>query len=110
MQRRWPRKANAPFVSKKIVNPCWFSVARKNEQFAAPLNMVERIEKIKATDIETVGGKRVIRYRGGSLPLFSVDEVSMVEPLADSEDLLVIVFILNNREIGLLAIGPVDAV
>jgi two-component system chemotaxis sensor kinase CheA len=82
----------------------------ENEQFAAPLNMVERIEKIKATDIETVGGKRVIRYRGGSLPLFSVDEVSMVEPLADSEDLLVIVFILNNREIGLLAIGPVDAV
>jgi two-component system chemotaxis sensor kinase CheA len=82
----------------------------ENEQFAAPLNMVERIEKIKATDIETVGGKRVIRYRGGSLPLFSVDEVAMVEPLADSNDLLVIVFILNNKEIGLLAIGPVDAV
>ena len=82
----------------------------ENEQFAAPLNMVERIEKIKATDIETVGGKRVIRYRGGSLPLFSVDEVAMVEPLADSDDLLVIVFILNNKEIGLLAIGPVDAV
>jgi two-component system, chemotaxis family, sensor kinase CheA len=82
----------------------------ENEQFAAPLNMVERIEKIKATDIENVGGKRVIRYRGGSLPLFSVDEVAMVEPLADSEDLLVIVFILNNKEIGLLAIGPVDAV
>jgi two-component system chemotaxis sensor kinase CheA len=82
----------------------------ENEQFAAPLSMVERIEKIKASDIETVGGKRVIRYRGGSLPLFSVDEVAMVQPLADVEDLLVIVFILNGREIGLLAIGPVDAV
>jgi len=82
----------------------------ENEQFAAPLNMVERIEKIKATDIENVGGKRVIRYRGGSLPLFSVDEVAMVQPLADVDDLLVIVFILSGREIGLLAIGPVDAV
>jgi two-component system, chemotaxis family, sensor kinase CheA len=82
----------------------------ENEQFAAPLNMVERIEKIKATDIESVGGKRVIRYRGGSLPLFSVDEVAMVQPLADVNDLLVIVFILNGKEIGLLAIGPVDAV
>jgi two-component system chemotaxis sensor kinase CheA len=82
----------------------------ENEQFAAPLNMVERIEKIKATDIETVGGKRVIRYRGGSLPLFSVDEVAMVQPLADVEDLLVIVFILSGKEIGLLAIGPVDAI
>jgi hypothetical protein len=43
--------------------------------------------------------------------LFSVDEVAMVQPLADVEDLLVIVFIrLPAREIGLLAIGPVDAV
>ena len=82
----------------------------ENEQFAAPLNMVERIEKIKATDIETVGGKRVIRYRGGSLPLISVDEVAMVQPLADVENLLVIVFILSGKEVGLLAIGPVDAV
>lgn len=82
----------------------------ENEQFAAPLNLVERIEKIKATDIELVGGKRVIRYRGGSLPLFSVDEVAMVQPLADVEDLLVIVFIIGGKEIGLLAIGPVDAI
>ena len=82
----------------------------ENEQFAAPLNMVERIEKIKATDIESVGGKRVIRYRGGSLPLFSVDEVARVQPLADVEDLLVIVFIISGKETGLLAIGPVDAV
>jgi len=82
----------------------------ENEQFAAPLNMVERIEKIKASDIERVGGKRVIRYRGGSLPLFSVDEVAMVQPLADLDDLLVIVFIIRGKEVGLLAIGPVDAV
>ena len=82
----------------------------ENEQFATPLSMVERIEKIKATDIENVGGKRVIRYRGSSLPLFSVDEVAVVQPLADVEDLLVIVFIISGKEIGLLAIGPVDAI
>ncbi len=82
----------------------------EKEQFAAPLSIVERIEKIKATDIETVGGKRVIRYRGGSLPLFSIDEVANVGPLADLEDLLVIVFIIAGREAGLLAIGPVDAI
>lgn len=82
----------------------------ENEQFAAPLNMVDRIEKIKATGIEIVGGRRVIRYRGGTLPLFSVDEVAGVQPLADTNDLLVIVFVLSGREIGLLAIGPVDAI
>jgi two-component system chemotaxis sensor kinase CheA len=81
----------------------------EEEQFAAPLNLVERIEKIKASDIEEVGGKRVMQYRGGSLPLFSIDEAAMVKPLADSDNLLVIVFIVAGREVGLLAIGPVDA-
>lgn len=81
----------------------------EDEQFAVPLNLVERIEKIKRTDIETVGGKRVMKYRGGSLPLFSTDEVATVKPISDSENLLVIVFMVAGREIGLLAMGPVDA-
>jgi len=81
----------------------------EDEQFAAPLNLVERIEKIKRTDVEHVGGKRVIKYRGGSLPLFSIDEVAMVKPLAETENMLVIVFNVAKREVGLLAMGPVDA-
>ena len=81
----------------------------ENEQFAAPLSLVERIEKIKRSDIEQVGGKKVIKYRGGSLPLFSIDQVATVQPLADQSNLLVIVFVVAGREIGLLAIGPVDA-
>ncbi len=81
----------------------------EDEQFAAPLNLVERIEKIKSTDIEHLGGKRVIKYRNGTLPLFSVDEVAMVKPLADAENMLVIVFNVAKREVGLLGMGPVDA-
>jgi two-component system chemotaxis sensor kinase CheA len=81
----------------------------EDEQFAAPLNLVERIEKIKRGDIEVVGGRQVIKYRGGSLPLFNIDQVASVQPLADQENLLVIVFVVGGREIGLLAIGPVDA-
>jgi two-component system chemotaxis sensor kinase CheA len=81
----------------------------ENEQFAVALNLVARVEKIKKSAIEEVGGKRVIQYRGGSLPLFTIDEVAQVKPLADKEDLLVIVFTLADREIGLLAMGPVDA-
>jgi two-component system chemotaxis sensor kinase CheA len=43
------------------------------------------------------------------LPLFSIDEVAMVKPLADLENMLVIVFNVAKREVGLLAMGPVDA-
>ncbi|MBR9980660.1 MAG: chemotaxis protein CheW [Desulfatitalea sp.] len=84
--------------------------AADNEQFAAPLSLVERIEKIKRTDIERVGGQRVMKYRGGSLPLFSIDQVASVGPMAETENLLVIVSMVGERELGLLAIGPVDAV
>lgn len=82
----------------------------EHEQFAVPLNQVERIEKINRSEIENMGGKRVMQYRGGSLALFSVDDIASVHPLADNEDLLVIVFNICSKPIGLLAIGPIDAV
>jgi len=81
----------------------------EEEQFAIPLNQVERIEKIKRSDIEELGGKRVMQYRGGSISLITVDDVAMVQPLADNDDLLVIVFNIANQIVGLLAIGPIDA-
>lgn len=81
----------------------------EEEQFAVPLNQVERIEKIKRSDIEDLGGKRVMQYRGGSLSLLAIDDVAMVQTLADHENLLVIVFNIRNRAVGLLAIGPIDA-
>ncbi len=79
------------------------------EHFAVPLNQVERIEKIKRSDIEELGGKRVMKYRGGSLSLICVDDLAMVQPLADHDSLLVIVFNIAKRSVGLLAIGPIDA-
>ncbi len=82
----------------------------EQEQFAVPLNQVERIEKIKRSDIEELGGKRVMQYRGGSLSLLTIDDVAMVQPLADYDNLLVIVFNIRKRTVGLLAIGPIDAI
>ena len=51
-----------------------------------------------------------MQYRGGSLPLISIDEVASVMPLDDRDDLLVIVFHLAGKDVGLLAIGPIDAI
>jgi len=81
----------------------------EEEQFAVPLNQVERIEKINRSDIEELGGKRVMKYRGGSLSLICIDDVAMVQPLADHDNLLVIVFNIAKRPVGLLAVGPIDA-
>ena len=81
----------------------------EDEQFAVPLGLVERVEKIKRSEIENVGGKKVIQYRGVSLPLIAIEEVANVKPLADKEDLLVVVFSIAGRDVGLLATPPLDA-
>jgi len=39
-----------------------------------------------------------------------VDDVAMVQPLAEQDNLLVIVFNVAKRNVGLLAIGPIDAI
>ncbi|MGE4519903.1 MAG: chemotaxis protein CheW [Desulfobacteraceae bacterium] len=82
----------------------------QEEQFAVPLNLVQRIERIKSKDVELVGGQRVVQYRGGSLPLHELGEVANVKPLPDSEQVEVIVFKLTGKEVGLMVHPPVDAV
>ncbi|MBF0120862.1 MAG: chemotaxis protein CheW [Desulfobacterales bacterium] len=82
----------------------------EDEQFSVPLSLVERIERINASDVEHVGGKRVIQYRGGSLPLIELKEVSNVKPLPQRKQHEVIVFRITGKEVGLLATPPVDAV
>ena len=81
-----------------------------DEQFAVPLNQVLRIEKISAADVEVMGGRKVMQYRDGNLLLFTMDQVAAIKPLEEKNHLLVLVFMLAGREVGLLATGPVDAI
>lgn len=80
-----------------------------DNQYGVPLNLVLRVIKIQSSEIECISGKRVLQYQEESLPLFSIDEVANVPPLEDREDLLVIIFKVAGREVGLLATKPVNA-
>nr|WP_319396027.1 chemotaxis protein CheW [uncultured Desulfobacter sp.] len=79
------------------------------EHFAAPLSIVERIERIKTSDIEQVGDRKVVQYRGGSLPLYELSQVANVEQLPERDQQEVIVFKVKERELGLMVTPPVDA-
>ncbi len=103
------REAMAIKDDKEIASLLIFSNGEE-EHFAVSLGLVERIETIKAREIEHVGGKQVIQYRGGALPLFSIDMVASVKPLPESKDYEIIVFKIGGREIGLMVLPPVDAV
>ena len=81
-----------------------------DEQCAVPLSLVARVEQVKAKDIEIKGGKKVLQYRGGSLPVYALEEVANVGMLENREELIVIIFPVAGREVGLLAAPPVDVV
>lgn len=81
----------------------------EDEQFVAPLALVQRIEKIEWPDVETIGDSKVIKYRGSSLPVFSIDQVAKVGPISQTEELLVVVFSVSGKEVGILATPPIDA-
>lgn len=80
------------------------------EHCAAPLNLVERIERIPVSSIENVSGKKVVQYRGGSLPLYELSQVANVSKLPETEQQEIIVFTVKGRELGLMVTPPVDAV
>ncbi len=79
------------------------------EYFAAPLNLVERIERIQTNTIEEIGGRKVVQYRGGALPLFELSQIADFSPLPQKEQQEVIVFKVKEREVGLMVTPPVDA-
>lgn len=81
----------------------------ENEYFAAPLNIVERIERIKTSTIEQLGDRKVVQYRGGTLSLYELSQVTDFEELPEKEQQEVIVFKVKNRELGLMVTPPVDA-
>lgn len=79
-----------------------------DEQFAIPLGLVSRIERIQKSQIEVAGGRRALKYRNGSLVLFAIDDAANVKPCDDKDHLFVIVFSVGNREVGLIVSQIVD--
>jgi two-component system chemotaxis sensor kinase CheA len=79
------------------------------EQLAVPLDLVQRIEQVKASDIEDIGGRKVIQYRGVTMPLFCVnDAVGNLQVLPDLKEYIIIVFTITGKEVGLIGTIPVD--
>ncbi len=80
------------------------------EHFAAMLNVVDRIERIRTSDIEQIGSEKVIQYRGGALPLYDLSKIVNVQPIETKEHQEVIVFRFKDRELGLMVTPPVDTI
>jgi two-component system chemotaxis sensor kinase CheA len=73
-----------------------------NEQFGVPMGAITRLERIRRDQIDSVGGQEVLQYRGGSLPLLSLEKHIKASPRPDTEKVYVVVFTALGREVGLI--------
>jgi two-component system chemotaxis sensor kinase CheA len=78
------------------------------EWFAVPMDLISRVERIRSEQIEHVGGQMVIAYRGGSLPIVSLENHIKARPRHESPRLYVAVYNVHRREVGLVVPNLVD--
>ena len=78
------------------------------EWFAVPMDLISRVERVRREQIEHVGGASVITYRGGSLPVVSLEQQIKARPRRDTTRLYVAVYNVHRREVGLIVPDIVD--
>jgi two-component system chemotaxis sensor kinase CheA len=79
-----------------------------SEQFAIPMQLIARLERIPCEEIDTVGGQKVFQYRGQSMPLVSLEDHVRAKPCPASSWMFVVAIEVNGRELGLLVNDLVD--
>ncbi len=80
------------------------------ERCAVPIELVTRVERVRAEQVEHLGGSRTMQYGGVSLPLVTVHDVAAVDDLAESQQWVVVVFDCAGRTVGLLVAEPLDMI
>ncbi len=79
-----------------------------DEQFAVPMQLIARLERIRVDQIQRVGAQKVLKYRDGSLPLLSLEDHVPACAAPESNSAYVVVFNFAQREVGLLVQEVVD--
>ncbi len=79
-----------------------------DEQFAIPMQLIARLERIQSSDIRRVGDQEVLKYRNGTLPLLRIENIISAQPALEMPKVSVVVFSVAKREVGLIVPHLVD--
>ena len=79
-----------------------------DEQFAIPMQLIARLERIRSDKVAMVGGQEVLQYRGGTLPLLRIESLVTANPAPPTDNVSIVVFSVAKREVGLIVPQLVD--
>ncbi|TWT99214.1 Chemotaxis protein CheA [Botrimarina colliarenosi] len=78
----------------------------KNNQvdnFAIPMDIIARIERVPVDQLDSVAGQEVLQYRDTTLPLMRLESCISASPGDFAESAYVVVYDVRGREVGLIA-------
>ncbi len=78
------------------------------ESCGIPLELVARVDAVEDEDIEIISGRRVMKYRGGLLPLITLKDIADVKDVCEEQEKIAVVFNIADKEVGLLATMPLN--
>ncbi|HTN73716.1 MAG TPA: chemotaxis protein CheW, partial [Pirellulaceae bacterium] len=73
-----------------------------SETFGIPMAVIRRLERIRAEQIDHVGGQLLLEYENISLPLVTLEDHIRAKPRPEQAWLYVVIFEFNGREIGVI--------
>lgn len=80
------------------------------EQFAIQLSYIHRIERITQDEIQNVGNKSVIKYRGGTLRLYFLHDALKVSNIGNQKHLFLVIFPIDGVEVAVVANNILDII
>ncbi len=100
------RKAAVAASRRRSVIVC---TGAAGEYFAIPQDQILRLEKIQTSDIQRVGDREFVDYRGHGLPLVKLEQVIAVKPVAADlqEVFMIIPKVLERGTVALAKAGIV---
>ncbi len=74
----------------------------ENEHFAVSMDIVSRIDRIRADQVDSVGGHELMQYGDSTMTLVRLENCITAEPAEPSKRIYIIVFEANGKEVGLI--------
>lgn len=106
--RREENSASRDIVTESDAQSLLLFTNHPDEQFAVPMELISRIERVQAGQIDAMAGQELLQFRGATLPLVSLERIVNAKPRLDQTRLYVAVFTAAGREMGLIIPEIID--
>ena len=74
----------------------------QHEHFAVTMDIISRIDRVRADQLDSVGGQELLQYRNSTISLMRLENCISTQPAEINDRLYVIVYEVGGNEVGLI--------